>query len=125
MTGNGTKVSGKGQNREKTIERKLLTAVRVQGGIALKLACPAYAGLPDRLVLLPGGLAYWVQKMATGMSKVILGLYTQRQLRVAQKMEEERSVVNKIYWYDEVLVVLLKEEEYLEGDEPGSLVNID
>lgn len=35
------------------------------------------------------------------------------------------AVVDKIYWYDGVLEVLVKGEEYLEGDEPRSLVNID
>ena len=35
------------------------------------------------------------------------------------------AVVNKIYWYDGVLEVLVKGEEYLGGVEPESLVNID
>ena len=35
------------------------------------------------------------------------------------------AVVDKIYWYDGVLEVLVKGEEYLEDEEPESLVNID
>ena len=35
------------------------------------------------------------------------------------------AVVDKIYWYDRVLEVLVKGEEYLGGDEPETLVNID
>jgi hypothetical protein len=35
------------------------------------------------------------------------------------------AVVDKIYWYDGVLEVLVKGEEFLCDDEPESLVNID
>lgn len=40
---------------EKQIENKLKTAVKKNGGIALKLVCPSFAGMPDRLILLPDG----------------------------------------------------------------------
>ena len=35
------------------------------------------------------------------------------------------AVVDKIYWYDGVLEVMVKGEEYLGGEEPESLINID
>ena len=40
--------------REKTIEQKLVKATKAVGGIALKLTCPGWGGVPDRLILLPG-----------------------------------------------------------------------
>ena len=40
---------------EKQIENKLTMAVKNNGGIALKLVCPSFAGMPDRLILLPDG----------------------------------------------------------------------
>ena len=40
---------------EKQIENKLTMAVKKNGGIALKLVCPSFAGMPDRLILLPDG----------------------------------------------------------------------
>ena len=40
---------------EKTIEKKLVEAVKEAGGIAPKLIYPGLSGLPDRIVLLPGG----------------------------------------------------------------------
>ena len=40
---------------EKQIENKLTAAVKKHGGIALKLVCPSFAGMPDRLILLPDG----------------------------------------------------------------------
>ena len=45
--------------REKTLERKLVEAVKAKGGIALKFISPGFDGMPDRLVLLPlGGIAF-------------------------------------------------------------------
>ena len=41
--------------REKTIEQKLTLAVKVTGGIPLKLTAASYDGLPDRLILLQHG----------------------------------------------------------------------
>jgi hypothetical protein len=52
--------------REKTIERKLAQAAKAAGGIAMKLSCPGTAGMPDRLVLLPGGKAGFVEVKAPG-----------------------------------------------------------
>lgn len=40
---------------EKWLERQFCTAVRVAGGIPVKLTDMTRSGLPDRLALLPGG----------------------------------------------------------------------
>lgn len=40
---------------EKNLEKKLRDAVREKGGIAYKFVSPGNSGVPDRLVLLPGG----------------------------------------------------------------------
>ena len=39
---------------EKTIEHKLVKAVHLMGGLALKFISPGFDGVPDRVVLLPG-----------------------------------------------------------------------
>ena len=44
--------------REKYIEQKLIKAVKAIGGIALKFISPGYNGVPDRLILLPGGIVH-------------------------------------------------------------------
>lgn len=46
---------------EKEIERKLRQAVEAQGGRCLKWVCPGWSGVPDRIVLLPGGSIYFVE----------------------------------------------------------------
>lgn len=40
---------------EKDIEKKLVNLVRKHGGLCLKWVCPGWSGVPDRIVLLPGG----------------------------------------------------------------------
>ena len=52
--------------REKTIEQKLVKAVKAVGGIALKLTCPGWGGVPDRLILLPDTRLAFVEVKAPG-----------------------------------------------------------
>jgi hypothetical protein len=52
--------------REKAIERKLVQAIKQCGGIAPKFVSPGFDGMPDRLVLLPGGRIAFVEVKATG-----------------------------------------------------------
>ncbi len=51
---------------EKLIESKLRQAVEAVGGICLKLPAIYFTGIPDRLCLLPGGRAYFVETKMTG-----------------------------------------------------------
>lgn len=50
--------------REKQIEQKLVRAVKNMGGIAPKLVSPGFDGMPDRIVLLPGGHIGFVEVKA-------------------------------------------------------------
>lgn len=52
--------------REKHIEKKLVESVKKMGGMAPKLICPGLDGMPDRLVLLPGGKIGFVELKAPG-----------------------------------------------------------
>lgn len=47
--------------REKSIEQKLVKAIKVMGGIAPKFISPGFDGMPDRIVLLPGGQMAFVE----------------------------------------------------------------
>lgn len=56
---------------ESTEEKKLLDWVKKQGGICIKLPSQWYRGIPDRLVLLPGGRAIFVElKRKKGSRKI-------------------------------------------------------
>ena len=52
--------------REKTIEKKLIIAAKDMGGIAPKFISPGLDGMPDRIVLLPGGRMGFVEVKAPG-----------------------------------------------------------
>lgn len=52
--------------REKQIEQKLVRAVKNMGGIAPKFFSPGFDGMPDRIVLLPGGHFGFVEVKAPG-----------------------------------------------------------
>ncbi len=52
--------------REQRIEQKLVKAVKAAGGLCLKFVSPGTAGVPDRIVLLPGGRIGFVEVKAPG-----------------------------------------------------------
>src|SRR5690349_1380031 len=55
---------------EKSIEKKLETnlfkLVKKLGGYALKFFCLSFTGMPDRIVLMPGGRIWFVEVKDTG-----------------------------------------------------------
>ena len=52
--------------KEATIERKLVSAAKLRGGICPKWVSPGYDGVPDRIVLLQGGKIGFVEVKAPG-----------------------------------------------------------
>lgn len=46
---------------EKFLEQKLVRRVKAAGGLCLKWSSPGAAGVPDRIVLLPGGRVIFVE----------------------------------------------------------------
>ena len=68
--------------REKTVEQKLVRAVRSMDGLALKFVSPGLNGVPDRLILLPGGHAAFAEIKAPGQELRPLQKRRKRQLEV-------------------------------------------
>ena len=66
--------------REKDIEERLVQEVRSQGGLALKFISPGWAGVPDRIVLLPGKRLAFVEVKAPGEIMRPLQVKRKRQL---------------------------------------------
>lgn len=52
--------------RESTLERRLVREVERIGGKAPKWTSPGSNGVPDRIVLLPGGVTVYVEMKAPG-----------------------------------------------------------
>ena len=67
--------------REKIIEKKLVDAVKAMGGLALKFVSPGFDGMPDRILLLPGGKIAFVEVKAPGRKPRPLQLVRHAMLR--------------------------------------------
>ena len=52
--------------RESTIEKHLVAKVKAMGGMAYKFTSPAHRGVADRVVVLPGGVVWFVELKAPG-----------------------------------------------------------
>lgn len=52
--------------REREIEKKLVEAVKKQGGMCPKFISPGLDGMPDRIVLLPNGKVGFVEVKQQG-----------------------------------------------------------
>jgi hypothetical protein len=67
--------------REKTIEQKLVTAVKNMGGICPKWVSPGFDGMPDRIVLLPNSRIAFVEVKAPGQKPRPLQMARHKLLR--------------------------------------------
>ena len=79
--------------REKETEAKLVKAVRKLGGLAPKFVSPGLDGVPDRLVLLPGGKIAFIELKAENRKM--------RPLQVRRKSQLE-SLGFSVYCVDAV-----------------------
>ena len=66
--------------REKNIESCLVAEVRRRGGLAPKFVSPGLDGVPDRLILLPGGNFAFAELKAPGKNLRPLQVLRKRQL---------------------------------------------
>ena len=66
--------------RESVVEKKFASEVKKRGGLAVKFVSPGLNGVPDRLVLFPGGKMAFVELKAPGKTMRPLQQYRARQL---------------------------------------------
>ena len=65
--------------RESIVEKKFAAEVKKRGGLAVKFVSPGFNGVPDRLVLFPGGRMAFVELKAPGETMWPLQQYRARQ----------------------------------------------
>ena len=65
---------------ESTVERHLKEEAKKRKGMALKFVSPGMNGVPDRIVLLPGGHIGFVEIKTTGLKPRPLQVRRKRQL---------------------------------------------
>ena len=66
---------------EKVLEKRLRKEIESRGGKALKLLSQLHRGLPDRLILLPGGWTLFAEIKTTGKKPTELQRHCHEQLR--------------------------------------------
>jgi len=76
---------------EKAIEKKLREEVKKKGGLALKLAAPYFNGMPDRLIILPGGVTKFAELKSTGKTQDPIQIAVMKKL---QKIGHEVAVID-------------------------------
>lgn len=77
--------------RERDLERYTTMVIKSHGGLALKFISHGYAGVPDRLVLMPGGKMCFMELKAPGRKP--------RPLQV-RRIEQLRALGFKVYVVD-------------------------
>lgn len=65
---------------ESSLETSLRIAITKRGGLALKLNSISFTGLPDRLILLPGGKVIFLETKGVEKKPRVRQLVVQRQL---------------------------------------------
>ncbi len=66
---------------EKNIEKRLVDAVKGAKGVSIKMVCTGFNGMPDRLLLFPGGRLAFVEVKAPGEKPRALQLKRHGMLR--------------------------------------------
>lgn len=66
---------------EKIIERKLVEAVKANGGMCIKLLCDNLLGLPDRMVLMPHSKIAFAELKTTGQKPRRVQVFMHEKLR--------------------------------------------
>ena len=88
---------------EKEIERHLRDGVKNMGGYCLKFVTPGFTGVPDRIVLLKGGVIAFVETKRPGQRECQRQQFVQSRLRkmgfpVFSSVDSWRKVNDVLCW---------------------------
>ena len=95
--------------REGEIERRLSTGVRALGGTTYKFVSPGNSGVPDRIVIFPGGLVEFVEVKAEG------GRLRYAQMMQLTKLKDLGCRISVLCGMQDVCDYLSKREAELRG----------
>ena len=88
---------------EKKVEQHLRDSVRALGGWCLKLVCPGFTGVPDRMILLRGGVIAFAELKRPGQRERARQSYVQHRLRrmgfiVFSAVDSPAAVEGILHW---------------------------
>lgn len=89
---------------EKEIEKQLVVETKRMKGLALKFTSPGFVGVPDRLLLLPGGKLAFVEVKKEGEKPRPIQISRHKLLRklgfkvyVIDSKKQIKEILNEIY----------------------------
>lgn len=97
---------------ESAIEDRLRKRVKLLGGLCLKFVSPGQNGVPDRIILLPGGRVVFAELKAPGKRERKLQLFVQGLIR-----KLGFTVIPTVDSYDRVEYVIEKCKEVMGYEE--------
>lgn len=86
--------------KESTIEARLVREVKKRGGLCYKFTSPGSPGVPDRIVILPGGVTVYVEL------KTEIGRLAKIQKWQIEELRKRGAVVRVLKGMDQVLAFL-------------------
>lgn len=66
---------------EKLLEKKLSKEVTKAGGLSFKFWAMSHSGLPDRIILIPGGKIFFIEVKSTGEKPTKIQVFVHNKLR--------------------------------------------
>lgn len=86
--------------REKDIEARLVREVGRRGGLTYKFVSPGRAGVPDRIIITPGGTVWFVEL------KTQRGELSRLQRFELERLRAHRAKATVVYGLEDMLAVL-------------------
>lgn len=86
--------------KESTLEARLVRGVRKRGGLCYKFTSPGSPGVPDRIVVLPGGVTVYVEL------KTEIGRLANIQKWQIDELRKRGATVRVLKGMDQVLAFL-------------------
>ena len=90
--------------KEQSIERKLVEEVKKMGGLCPKFVSPGWDGVPDRIVLIPGGTVAFAEIKAPGKKMRPLQIRRKSQLEglgfkvfCIDNMDQIGGLIDEVY----------------------------
>lgn len=91
---------------EQKIERRLKKEIELIGGKALKFVSPGVSGVPDRIVLLPGGKVIFVELKAPGKNLSPIQLFRKKEFDMLGfkiwKIDSYEDINDLIYYIEDM-----------------------